>query len=50
MVDLRKYGNFESEAKLEQIIAIVTTRIVFLFLFKLSHSPRFQTIKVFLLS
>ena len=33
VIGLRKYWNVQSEAKVEQIIAIVTTRIVFLFEF-----------------
>ena len=34
-VGLRKFWNFQSEAKLEQIIAIVTTHSIFLFCFTL---------------
>ena len=36
---LRKYWNFQSETKFEQIIAIVTTQSVFLFVFKLELYP-----------
>ena len=33
-IDLRKYWNLQSQAKLEQIVAIVTTHNVFLLIFK----------------
>ena len=36
---LWKYWNFQSEAKLEQIIAILTTHSVFLLIFNLKCQP-----------
>ena len=37
-IDLRKHVNLQSEAKLEQIIAIVTTHSIFLFVLYLNKS------------
>ena len=36
-IDLQKYWNFQSEAQLEQIIAIVITHSVFLFVIQIKQ-------------